>query len=140
MLRWFKFNAVGAIGILVQLSMLAFLESAVHLDYLAATALAVETAILHNFLWHERFTWRDRTRAEPGTSLARFLKFNLTTGLFSIGGNLVLMRLFVGMLDLNYFVANLLTIAVCSVGNFLANDQIVFRQREVVLNGRPNHF
>ena len=59
-LRWLKFNFVGLIGIGVQLLALALLKSGLHLNYLLATALAVETAVVHNFLWHERFTWRDR--------------------------------------------------------------------------------
>ena len=58
--RWLKFNAVGGMGILVQLGALALLKSGLHLDYLPATALAVEVTVLHNFLWHERFTWADR--------------------------------------------------------------------------------
>ena len=134
MLRWFKFNAVGAIGILVQLGVLGILESGIHLNYLPATALAVEAAILHNFLWHERFTWRDRTHEDNGSSFARLLKFNLTTGLFSIVGNLLMMRVFVGTLRLNYFIANLLTIATCSLANFVVSDHIVFREGKV-LNG-----
>ena len=73
-----------------------------HLNYLIATALAVETAVIHNFLWHERFTWADRA----GAGFTRFLKFNLTTGLFSIGGNLLLMKLLVGLGHMNYLLAN----------------------------------
>lgn len=61
LLRWLKFNAVGGLGIGVQLATLALLETALHLGYLPATALAVETAVLHNYLWHERYTWADRT-------------------------------------------------------------------------------
>ena len=57
--RWLKFNFVGALGIGVQLAALATLTT-LGLRYLAATALAVETAVVHNFLWHERMTWRDR--------------------------------------------------------------------------------
>ena len=139
-IRWFNFNAVGAIGIVVQLGVLSILTSGMHVNYLAATALSVQAAILHNFFWHEKFTWKDRVNGGVERSFARLLRFNLTAGLLSIGGNLVLMRLFVGMLDLNYFVANLLTIAVCSLANFLVSDQVVFRQREVVLNGHQNHF
>ena len=59
--RWMKFNFVGGIGIVVQFAMLFFLKSIAHLNYLFATALAVEAAIIHNFVWHERFTWVDRT-------------------------------------------------------------------------------
>lgn len=63
--RWWKFNAVGAGGIVVQLVMLAFLKSGLRLNYLAATALAVESTVVHNFFWHERFTWADRTGVRP---------------------------------------------------------------------------
>ena len=121
--RWMKFNAVGAGGIVVQLLALAVLKSGLQLDYLFATALAVEAAILHNYLWHERFTWRDRTCA---SSWSRLAKFNLTTGLFSILGNVVLMRVLVGGAQLNYFVANILTIATCSIVNFVVSDRFVF--------------
>ena len=122
-IRWWKFNAVGAIGIGVQLIVLTALRSGFGIGYLWATGLAVESAVIHNYLWHERFTWRDR---ETGSSLVRFVKFNLTTGLFSIGGNLVLMRVLVGEVRMNYLVANLVTIAMCSVVNFVVSDRVVF--------------
>ena len=131
--RWLKFNAVGGIGILVQLVTLALLTATLHVDYLLATALAVEAAVIHNFLWHERFTWGDRADLTAGASLQRFLKFNLTTGAFSILGSLVFMRLFVGVVHLNAIVANLLTIASCSIVNFVVSDQYVFR----VARGSP---
>jgi putative flippase GtrA len=124
-LRWLKFNAVGAGGIMVQLGVLALLKSGLHLDYLFATTLAVETAVLHNYVWHEHFTWPDRSTASSWTRLA---KFNLTTGLFSILGNVVLMRVLVGGAHLNYFVANVLTIAMCSLINFVVSDRFVFRE------------
>jgi len=47
MIRWLKFNAVGAGGVAVQLAFLALLvRLGVH--YLLATALAVEAAVLQN--------------------------------------------------------------------------------------------
>jgi putative flippase GtrA len=46
--RLMRFNAVGAMGVLVQAAMLAFFMRAVGLHYMAATALAVESAVLHN--------------------------------------------------------------------------------------------
>jgi len=52
--RWLKFNAVGGVGINVQLAVLLVLNSGFHMSYLPATAFAVEMAVLHNFLWHER--------------------------------------------------------------------------------------
>jgi len=118
--RWIKFNLVGAMGIVVQVLVLVVLKTGLHLHYLVATALAVEAAVVHNFLWHERFTWVDRTGA------ARFIKFNLTTGLFSIAGNLVLMKLLVGLGHMNYLLTNGIAITGCSVVNFLVSDGFVF--------------
>ena len=53
---------MGLIGFALQLGVLALLLR-LGLHYLAATALAVELAVLHNFAWHERWTWRDRPPA-----------------------------------------------------------------------------
>ena len=120
--RWLKFNFVGGIGIGVQLLVLIVLKTLLHLDYLIATALAVEIAVVHNFLWHERFTWADR----GGAGFTHFLKFNLSTGLFSIAGNLLLMKLLVGVGHMNYLLANGITITAFSVINFLVSDSFVF--------------
>lgn len=123
-IRWLKFNFVGGIGIAVQLLALVVLKAELHFNYLIATAAAVEIAVIHNFLWHERFTWAGRL----GAGFTRFLKFNLTTGLFSIGGSLLLMKLLVGLEHMNYLLANGITITACSVVNFLVSDGFVFAQ------------
>jgi putative flippase GtrA len=125
-LRWLKFNLVGGIGIAVQLCTLAALKSCLRLDYALATALAVETALAHNFLWHERFTWPERGPLAWKASVLRFAKFNLITGGFSIFANVVLMKFFVDLTHIPYLLANLLTIACCSIVNFLLTDRVVF--------------
>jgi putative flippase GtrA len=125
--RWLKFNSVGAMGIGVQLAALTILAGQLDVHYMVATALAVEAAILHNFLWHERWTWADRFAGRRIGSWRRLLNFNLTTGTVSILGNLLFMRLFVGTLGMHYLVANLTTIAACSVLNFLVSDRLVFQ-------------
>jgi len=124
--RWLKFNAVGGLGIVVQLATLAVFRSWLKLDYLVATGLAVEIAVIHNFLWHERFTWADRPARRPLQSLVRLAKFNASNGAVSMVGNLLLMRLLVGELKLNYVASNLVAIVVCSLANFLLGDRFVF--------------
>jgi putative flippase GtrA len=128
LLRWMKFNLVGGIGIAVQLAALAFFRSILKLNYLWATAVAVEIAVLHNFLWHERFTWRDRPSRHAWQSLVRLAKFNATNGAVSIAGNLLIMRVLVGQAHVNYIVANLIAVAICSIVNFLLSDQLVFER------------
>ena len=124
--RWMIFNSVGAMGIVVQMSVLVGLVSGIGLNYLPATGLAVEAAVLHNFFWHERWTWADRTRNRKGL-LRRLLSFHVTNGALSVAGNIVLMHLFVERYDMHYLPANALTIALCSVLTFMAGERIVFR-------------
>ena len=120
-----KFALVGAFGIVVQLAALQGLTVA-GCQYLWATGLAVEAAVLHNFLWHQRFTWRDRGDRRWSATSARLLRFHLSNGMISILGSLFLMRWLVGELRLNVLIANMITIAACSAGNFLASDRWVF--------------
>ena len=121
--RALKFNAVGAVGVVVQMAALALLRGAFNLHYLVATASAVEIAVLHNFVWHERWTWGDR--GGPGVA-ARLLRFNLSNGLISLAVNLGLMRLLVGQLHVNYLIANLFAIAAGAAANFAVSNFWVF--------------
>lgn len=124
--RWLVFNFVGALGILVQLATLAVLTRALHWHYLIATAGAVESAVLHNFVWHERWTWAERAKGGPLAKCGRLGRFHLTNGAFSLAGNVLLMSLFVGRFAMNCMVANLLAIGICSVLNFFAGDRLVY--------------
>ena len=127
-MRWLKFNAVGALGMAVHLGSLAFLTHVLHLHYLLATAIAVEAAVLHNFLWHCRWTWKDRPPCSAANIVSRLVRFHAANGLVSVAGNLVLMRLLVGSAGLHPLVAGVLSIIPTSVANYLLSDRLVFRQ------------
>jgi putative flippase GtrA len=126
--RWLKFNAIGALGILVQMGCFALLFSAFHLNYLVATALAVEAAVLHNFVWHERYTWKDRAGGGPRPAALRLARFHAGNGVVSILGNVVLMRLLAGGLHINHYLASGISIALCSVLNFAVSEWFVFQR------------
>ena len=130
--RFLRFNLVGAIGVAVQLALLTVLTRCFGLHYLWATGVAVSVTVWHNFAWHERFTFYDRVsdRAARTASAiaARFVKFNLLTGVISIGGNILLMHWLRGHLRLPLTAAALLAIGVCGLFNYMANDCFVFRR------------
>jgi putative flippase GtrA len=126
--RWVAFNAVGALGVAVQLSLLAALTAWLGLHYLLATVLAVEAAVVHNFIWHERWTWRDRAGQDKRGLWKRLLRFQFANGAVSLGGNLALMQFLVGAWEMNYALANLVSIGICSLLNFFAGDRWVFAQ------------
>lgn len=127
-IRWLKFNFVGAVGIVVQLVALKILNGALGLNYQYATALAVETAVIHNFVWHERFTWVERCGGNRSAVLSRLLRFNLTTGLVSMLGNLAIMAVLHGRFHWPVMISNIVAIAACAVLNFVVSDHLVFRK------------
>ena len=119
--RYLKFALVGLIGVAVQLATLQlFLTMGTH--YLIATALAVEIALLHNYAWHQRWTWSESTSPVP----YRLLRFHLANGLISLISNLLWMRLLSGWFGLPPMPANLIAIAATSALNFVLADGWVF--------------
>ena len=118
-----RFGAVGAGGVGVQILMLDAMLRLIPAHYLMATAIAVETSILFNFYWHRRWTWADRSQ---GRASAVLLRFNLSNGSVSLLMNLFLMSVFVSGIGLGPVVANLLSIAICSIVNFTIADRFVF--------------
>lgn len=126
--RVVRFYAVGLIGSAVQLVVLYALTDGIGLDYLLSTALAVETAIIHNFLWHQRWTWRCRTSTKDSAALRlqRFSKFNMTAGMVSLMTNLVVTRLLVEYGGMRYLTANLVAIAAGSAVTFLLSETFAF--------------
>jgi putative flippase GtrA len=140
MIRWVRFNAVGLMGVVVQLVALQGLVYA-GLHYLASTAIAVELAVLHNFAWHARWTWKDR-----GPVNARCLwRFHLGNGLLSLISNLLLMKVFTGWLGIPVVPANLAAITLTSFLNFFVGDRWVFRGADdrflssATLHSAPQH-
>lgn len=130
LVRWCKFNLVGGMGIVIQFAALFFLNGVLHFHYLFATAIAVEAAVVHNFVWHEQFTWSDRAQRSWRRSLVRLLRFNFSNGGVSLVGNLALMKLMVGQGHMNYLHANAIAITLCSVANFLVSETWVFEENE----------
>ncbi len=119
-----RFVLVGFGGFLVQAAALEALTRGAGLDYRAAALLAVEAAVLHNFVWHDRWTW-----ASVGSSrgrLERALRFHASTAVVSIGGNVALMALFVGGFGWPVALANLLATLALAAANYRAADGWVF--------------
>jgi putative flippase GtrA len=131
LLRWGKFNLVGAMGAAVQLSALALINRLAPGHYLLATAAAIELTLLHNFMWHLHVTWADR-RGEPavrGRAGGQLLRFHLSNGVVSMLGNLGLMGLLVQHAHAPLVAANCVAILCCSIANFCLGNWWAFGHR-----------
>lgn len=118
------FVGVGLAGFVVQIAVLAWLTHGWSWPYALATVVAVESAVLHNFVWHERWTWRDRRAGS--TLAARFLRFHAGTAVTSIAGNVVMTLAGVEVLGLHPLVANAVAVVTVAAANFTLADRWVF--------------
>ena len=88
--RWVTFAGVGAIGFVVQLAAIAWLTQAWRMPTALATGVAVEIAVLHNFTWHEGWTWRDRADVHPARVVVRLARFHASAGIVSLVVNVAI--------------------------------------------------
>lgn len=124
--RFGRFSAVGILGAGLQLLLQSLLTRGLDFPSVTATPVAVEIAILHNFLWHELFTWSARGARSSGQIAGRLWRFHAANGLISLGGNTILMYSLVERLKAPAMPAAIGAILLCSVANFLVADRWVF--------------
>ncbi|HTM13247.1 MAG TPA: GtrA family protein [Bryobacteraceae bacterium] len=122
-----RFSLVGFMGALLQLTLVWLLTTCFGLFSSAATLVAVELTILHNFIWHERFTWGNRGPKSSRQLVLRLWRFHAGNGLISLAGNTVLMCCLVDRLKAPVMPAAIGAIVLCSLANFLIADRWVFR-------------
>ena len=123
MTRFVKFNAVGVLGVAVQLGTLWLLTDVAAVHYLIATPVAVMLAVVHNFVWHRLWTWKDRD-VDVSCACARFL---LANGFVSLAGNLGVMTALVSGAHVQPLAANAVAIVTSGLLNFWLGDAVVFR-------------
>lgn len=120
-----RFALVGVMGFVLQLAVLHGLLTA-GIDEGVAVLLAVEAAIVHNFVWHERWTWHDRPAAGPMVSAIRLARFNAANGLVSLAGNGALTMALASATGLPVMAANACATVVLAAINLRLADRWVF--------------
>lgn len=126
--RFGKFSVVGLVGAVVQVLVFDLLIQRCQMPPAAAAAMAVEIAVLHNFWWHERFTWRERKHAGSPRA-ARLWRFHLGNGVVPLAANALLTWFLLKKVNVPPVFAAVAAIAVCAPVNFLLADRWVFLAR-----------
>lgn len=113
--RFVRFAAVGASGVAVNMAALLLMHGMAGLPLMLAGALAIELAIIHNFVWNHRWTFgRRQLRLSP------FLRFNAV----SFGGLAIasaVLWLLATQGGLHYLAANAAGVAAATCWNFVVN-------------------
>lgn len=128
LMRWIRFSAVGLAGIGIQLSVLWLSANVLRIPATFSIVVAVEAALLHNFVWHERWTWRE---LPPEGRWGRLMRFHASNGFVSLVSNVGITMLFRQYLAIPLLPSNLLAICLTAVLNFMLADAWVFRRTGV---------
>jgi dolichol-phosphate mannosyltransferase len=134
--RFLRFSIVGLSGVFVNQGALQLLTDVGNIYYVYSSVLAVEMAIISNFLLNDLWTFRDRSLLRPAfmDRVNRFLKFNL---ICAFGGVLNTSILW-GLTDLagfHYLISNLFGMGVSALWNYGINSNITWEsqvERKVV--------
>jgi len=118
-----KFAAVGGLGAVVNTAALYVLHVWVGLPLVAATALAVEIAVVHNYLLNDRWTFAVRI-----LSLRRFVKFNASV-LAGLGINVLLVWALAHE-GMHFLMANAFGMAAAFAVNFGSSAGWVWGRRD----------
>jgi dolichol-phosphate mannosyltransferase len=119
--RFLKFCLVGASGVLVNMFFFWLFYKKLGIFSLFSSFLAIQIAVLNNFLWNDKWTWREKRKPGIEQFFIRLGKFALSSNLTSASANLLGVWIFLNLLGWNYLVSNLLGIGLGVILNFLAN-------------------
>jgi dolichol-phosphate mannosyltransferase len=114
-LRFARFGAVGASGLVVNTALLAILTDVVGLFYVVSAVIATQGSTLWNFCLTERWVFGDRAhKRSAGTRLALFFLMNNTA--LAVRGPLLI--LLTSGLGIHYAVSNVLSLVALTLVRF----------------------
>lgn len=128
LLRFIKFGVIGASGIVVNSAVLWLLHEYAGLGIEAASPAAIAVAIFYNFVWNDRFTWRNNLENRRHNFIQRLWKYYLSSALGALINYAVLLLL-THVFGWHYLLSNLTGILAGTASNFLLSEFWVFQSK-----------
>ena len=119
-LRLIKFCLVGLTGTLINMGLLWLLTEYARFPYLISAAIAIETAINSNFVFHNFFTFSDRRSPSIKLFFLRLLKYNFIS-LVGLAINMGVLWLLTEVSGLHYLLSNLFGIISATLWRYFLN-------------------
>jgi dolichol-phosphate mannosyltransferase len=127
--RVFKFGLVGISGIVVNLGILYFLVEFLLVNKDLASTVAIEFAILNNFLWNDLWTFPSDENRKLPNRWHRLVAFNIV----SAGGALINLGIFVILTKwfaVYYMAAQFIGILIGFIWNFMVNRRFTWTRNQ----------
>jgi dolichol-phosphate mannosyltransferase len=125
--RFLTFTAVGVSGIFVNQAVLFYVHDSLKVPLAIASLIAIQIAIINNFIWNRQFTWTDRPMKGFQAIKQGLIKFTLVSWVAGTLNWIILMILSKSF-GIHYMIANLAAILVASILNYFLNDLWTFRR------------
>jgi len=123
LIRLIKFGIVGTSGIFINQGILILCVKYFNIDYRIGSLIAIETAIISNFLLNYHWTWNDR----KSKKFVAFIKFNISSFITAFFLNWITLVFLTEVMNIQYWISNLAGIAVAAAVNFLISNFLIFK-------------
>lgn len=123
--RVFKFGIVGLTGIVINLGILYLLVEYASLNKDLASPIAIEVAILNNFIWNDLWTFRSNENGKLSSGWQRLVAFNIV----SAGGAAINYGIFLvltAVFGVYYLAAQFIGILLGFIWNFMVNRRFTW--------------
>jgi dolichol-phosphate mannosyltransferase len=123
--RMIKFSIVGVIGAGINTGFLWILTDLAGLYYLFSSVVAIEIAIMMQFMMNDRWTFRDRKTTGAGQFIKRIFKSNL----WRSGGlavNVGILYLFTAYIGVYYLLSNIFGIICAFSLNYILESRLTW--------------
>ena len=123
-----KFIAVAWLGMLVNSAVLFTLKGGLHVPLIPASMIAIEVAIIHNFIWHRQWAWAERNNGHNKPFFRQLLLYNVATGVVDFSVNVSVLWMLSTFLHVHYLLANIAGMCAGPFVKFWLNDKIIFKE------------
>lgn len=124
-LRLFKFSIVGAIGAVINTVFLWLFTDVAGLFYLYSSAIAIEIAIILQFLMNDRWTFKE----QKTTHVEQFMKRILKSNVWRSGGlavNIGVLYFLTEYADVYYLLSNIIGIFCAFLLNYILESRLTW--------------
>lgn len=122
-----KFMAVAWVGMVVNTACLYLFKGVWHIRIIPASLMAIEIAIIHNFIWFRAWAWKDREQRLP--FFHQLLVYNAATGAVDLVSNVSILWALSTFFGVHYLLANILGMIAGPFIKFWLNEKFIFRER-----------
>ncbi len=127
--RLLRFGIVGGTGVVVNYGFYVLFHDYFGIYDLAALVLAIELSILNNFIFNERWTFKDRSRGDAVTYLRRMLAFNLSSGIVAFSVQVLNQWVETRIFNVWDKVALIIGIAFGALVNYFVSNHLIFKAK-----------